>query len=66
MRVSDVSELVLITQSEESSCLRYVKECSENKLWKSGAVPYFCGDHDDCWNPTEEGFQRAIKNLELE
>ena len=41
-----------------------VKECTAVKIWKSGTVPYFCGEHDDCWDPCEEGFKRAIHNLD--
>ena len=41
-----------------------VKECTAVKIWKSGTVPYFCGEHDDCWDPCEEGFKRAIQNLD--
>ena len=40
-----------------------VQECTAVKIWKSGTVPYFCGEDESCFDPTPEGFQLALHNL---
>ena len=43
--------------------IQNVQECSSVKIWKSGSVPYFCGEDEICFDPSTEGLQLAIKNL---
>lgn len=38
-------------------------ECNSIKTWKSGIVPYFCGDTPECEYPSEKALAVAIKNL---
>ena len=40
-----------------------IKECTDVKIWKSGSVPYFCGENESCFDPTEEGYKLALDNL---
>ena len=40
-----------------------MRECTSTKIWKSGTVPYFCGENEECFDPSESGYQRALQNL---
>lgn len=40
-----------------------VQECTPTKIWKSGTIPYFCGEGEECFDPSESGYQRALQNL---
>ena len=62
---SDISNFrynEFFNQSNEIKNLRL--ECTAVKIWKSGTVPYFCGDIPECEYPTHDALKIAIRNFD--
>ena len=51
-------------QTVNDCVLANSKECTALKIWKSGMVPYFCGDMPICEEPSEEALKIAKKNID--
>ena len=54
----------MFNQTVSECVLTGSKECSALKIWKSGMVPYFCGDLPICEEPSEEALDIAKINAE--
>ncbi|CAG5099074.1 Oidioi.mRNA.OKI2018_I69.XSR.g16227.t1.cds [Oikopleura dioica] len=51
-------------QTVNDCVLANSKECTALKIWKSGMVPYFCGDMPICEEPSEEALKIAKNNID--